>query len=449
MEPSPATLFAPLLIGTLLNAILLGVTSLQTLYYFQTYCKNDPWWFKLLISYLMVAELANTAFDIDIVYESLITHYGSLVPITPQFLPADALTTALISTPVQLFMAWRIKKITKSTVLCAIVTFAALCSLGGGVWLSISSINNSPFKHGPSPVPSALEIAPVAIWLTSSGVTDLLITVIIAASMFRKRRQHRSTYDPYINRVIRLSIQAGAVTALAVFLNLTIFLSLPGSSIFFIWDLTISKLYTNSLLTSLNCRPVKGSKEANDSVRNAIFPHRDDTTFIVTLESFGSQIPGAPMISLGVKVSRNQPLNKIQAHQERSGFNGTNNEQYSTPKAWDLEASFPRDGFSKTSSFSTPTTPAHFPRTPRTSSLDILAHLTTPPPRNTSQNQRRFNDVARSSRSPRQGNSRLAQGPAAKFELAALRKTDNRPPVGTNPAGRRADNMYNSVDNRF
>ncbi|KAF9064986.1 hypothetical protein BDP27DRAFT_108855 [Rhodocollybia butyracea] len=452
MEPSPATLFAPLLIGTLLNAILLGVTSLQTLYYFQTY-KNDPWWFKLLISYLMVAELANTAFDIDIVYESLITRYGSLVPVNPQFLPADAMTTALISTPVQLFMAWRIKKMTKSTVLCAIVTFAALCSLGGGVWLSISSINNSPFSHSPTSLPGvpgapgALVIAPVVIWLASSGVTDLLITLIIAASMLRKRRQHRTTFDPYINRVIR----PGAVTALAVFLDLTIFLSLPGSTIFFIWDLTVSKLYTNSLLTSLNSRPVKGFKEANDSAQNAIFPHTGDTT-LITLDSFGSQIPDAPSISqdsIGVRAYLDPPLNKIQAHQERSGFNDTNNEPYSSPQAWDLEASFPRDGFSKTSSFPTPTTPAPFPRTPRTSSPDSSAHLATPPPRNTSQNQRNINGVTRSSRSPRQGNSRPAPGPAANFELSTLRKTDTRLPAGTSSTGRRTDNMYNSVDNRF
>ncbi|KAE9395186.1 hypothetical protein BT96DRAFT_159463 [Gymnopus androsaceus JB14] len=252
MESTTSKIFTPLFIGTLLNILLLGVTSMQALYYFQTY-KRDPIWFRLLVSYLTLAELVNTICDIAIVYEPLILRYGSPVPFTPKFLPADAVITALISTPVQLFMAWRIKKITKSTLLCALTTFASLCSLAGGVWLSISSITDSPFNQSQSS--QGPDRTPVIIWLAFSGATDLLIIFIVAGSLMKKRkRYHDASNDPALdstfNRVIMRNIQTGSVTAFAVLTELVVFLTINGVPYFFIWDLILSKLYTNSLLTS-------------------------------------------------------------------------------------------------------------------------------------------------------------------------------------------------------
>ncbi|KIK50281.1 hypothetical protein GYMLUDRAFT_253110 [Collybiopsis luxurians FD-317 M1] len=273
MSVSPGSIFAPLLIGTFLNMGLLGVTSVQAIYYFQTY-KRDRWWFKLLVFYLMLAEVCNSIFDIALVYEPLITHYGSPIPSAPKFLPADAMTTALISTPVQLFMAWRIKKITKSSFLSIVITIAALSSLVGGAWLSISSITDNPFSRGPK----SLVEPPVILWLASSGATDVLITLTIVISLLRKRKTQNVAMDPYVNRVIRLSVQAGVLTVLAVLLDMIVFLTTKGAPYFFIWDLNISKLYTNSLLASLNSRPAQSTQV----VQNALFENHSESTELKT-----------------------------------------------------------------------------------------------------------------------------------------------------------------------
>ncbi|KAF5373382.1 hypothetical protein D9757_009767 [Collybiopsis confluens] len=231
------------------------------------------------VFYLMVVEVCNSVFDIALIYEPLITRYGSPVPMAPTFLPADALTTAMISTPVQLFMAWRIKKITNSIALCAVIVFSALCALVGGTWLSISSVTANPFTQSPK---NGVIEAPVILWLASSGVTDLLITFIVVVSLLRKQRGKHTDLDPYVNRVIRLSIQAGVLTSLAVLADMVVFLSIQGGApYFFIWDLILSKLYTNSLLTSLNSRPTS-TKFGAPKIQNALFRNESESHELTT-----------------------------------------------------------------------------------------------------------------------------------------------------------------------
>ncbi|KAJ7354277.1 hypothetical protein DFH08DRAFT_854518 [Mycena albidolilacea] len=61
--------------------------------------------------------------------------------------------------------------------------------------------------------------------------------------------------DSYVNKIIRLSIQTGFVTAAGALLDLILFLSVTNSTFNFMFDFPLSKLYTNALISTLNARP--------------------------------------------------------------------------------------------------------------------------------------------------------------------------------------------------
>ncbi|KAK7032155.1 hypothetical protein VNI00_013329 [Paramarasmius palmivorus] len=244
----PQDVFGPMLIGTLLDAILLGTLLLQVASYFHKY-PNDRWWFKCLVAYLTVADIANTVCDFITVYDPLVLNIGTILSRPPKLLPADAITTTLVSTPVQLFMAWRIKIITGNRILPSIISVMSLMSLGGAVWLAsgvirekgVNFIESSDIKHASY------------MWLITSTVTDITITGVIFSIVLRRRKTRAissSPMDSHVSRVLRLTIEAGAVTALATCADLIVFLTVTAGPYFFIWDFTISKLYSNSLLAS-------------------------------------------------------------------------------------------------------------------------------------------------------------------------------------------------------
>ncbi|KAJ3860779.1 hypothetical protein EV359DRAFT_75013 [Lentinula novae-zelandiae] len=189
-----------MLVGVFLNCILYG---------------DNPR-IKAFVWYLYILETLNTGFDIGMMLEPLVFRYGteravSRVPINP-------IVTVLISTPVQIFMAWRIKVISGSKWLFYAITFFAVCSFIGGLanTIAVTIINQYANLHQFD--------GSVITWLASSAVTDILITVSLVWSLWRKRTNVRAT-DDAISRIIRLTVQTGAITAVSATLDVILFLA--------------------------------------------------------------------------------------------------------------------------------------------------------------------------------------------------------------------------------
>ncbi|KAK7031110.1 hypothetical protein VNI00_013715 [Paramarasmius palmivorus] len=284
-----AETFAPMLVGVLLDAVLLGIVIVQTYTYFSRYPK-DSIWFKILVTYLMVAELANTVFDIALIWEPLIA-LGGVMRGPPKFLPADAVTTTLISTPVQVFLAWRLYVITKSKILPIIVCCLSFCSLAGGVFLCSVVLSRQDMFNRSGPGPAA-----AITWLVSSSVTDVVIAAGLVYALHSRRGGMKTPFDSYVTRVIRMSVQTGALTAIAVCSDAIIFIAVQHADIpnsFFAWDLILSKLYTNSLLASLNTRP---TEDADSARQPALFI--DDIIKAAHLDSSDSKTDSSSTVNV-------------------------------------------------------------------------------------------------------------------------------------------------------
>ncbi|KAL0576528.1 hypothetical protein V5O48_005448 [Marasmius crinis-equi] len=223
--PSVATIYGPLFIGTFISTILYGVTVVQTFIYLQR-CKSDFRWIKYLVCYLFLAETVSAGLFFGIVYEPLVLKAGNpeIQVRSPLLLRADGPITVLISTPVQLFMAWRIKVISGSRLLAAIIAVLSLASLSGGIYLGFA-VARKPnfvqfveFREGPS------------IWLVTSAVADVLVAVSLVWSLIQKKNQSRfSTTNDHLEKLIRITVQTGTITAVAALADAIVFLTVPNT----------------------------------------------------------------------------------------------------------------------------------------------------------------------------------------------------------------------------
>ncbi|KAJ7136611.1 hypothetical protein C8R44DRAFT_976148 [Mycena epipterygia] len=284
--PNVELLFGPMLIGVLLNTTLYGVLLVQMLMYYQRY-KRDRTWFRYLALYLLIAETVNVVFDIGLIYEPLIFRYGTAkaLDISPLLLRPDAAVTVAISTPVQLFVAWRVKMLTKSYFFPFLIALSSLISLGGGLSVTIMVTLHSAYADFASFHPF------VITWLSSTAACDVILSGALIYSLYT-RKSGVSATDRYVNRIISLTVQTGSITAIAALLDLFVFLFSPGTTLNFIWDFPLSKLYTNALLSTLNARPWK-EEGSSEYTMNVLFEQTpaNETARLNSFSAYAAQGP--------------------------------------------------------------------------------------------------------------------------------------------------------------
>ncbi|KAJ6479575.1 hypothetical protein C8R45DRAFT_1155561 [Mycena sanguinolenta] len=240
--------YAPFFFGVVFNVLLFGVFIVQVHSYFRLY-KTDYAWIRYLIYYLAVMETVNTVCDVGLIYEPLVKLHGDTSSDKgPTLLAADPVVTALISTPVQLFMAWRIRLVTKSNWLSGIVSLLAFLSLIGGVSATIV------VAHFPKFTQFHLAEGPLTLWLTSAAFADLFITAFLVNFLWVNKTGFQTQADSVTDKIIFMTVQTGMLTSFAAIADVSIFLLVPNITFMFIWDLTLAKMYSIALISTLNAR---------------------------------------------------------------------------------------------------------------------------------------------------------------------------------------------------
>ena len=237
----------PFLIGIMINVLLLGVLVLQVYLYFVTY-KDDKRWMKLFIWVLFLLDFFNTIFLVIYIYDRLIINFGNDEKAATEnwVFSTDPVLAGLITAMVQGFFAWRVKVITSSYWAVGAICICAAGNFAGALASCIYSTFITNFIDFIS-----FENV-VILWLAASALADIIIACVLVWHLRTLRTGFTAT-DDVINRVIRLTLQTGLLTAICATINLIIFCSV-SSGIYLIFNIPLPKLYTNSLLSSLNSR---------------------------------------------------------------------------------------------------------------------------------------------------------------------------------------------------
>ncbi|KAJ7485408.1 hypothetical protein FB451DRAFT_1431392 [Mycena latifolia] len=246
----------PLFIGFFFNVLLYGIMLIQTYFYFTTF-PSDKMWTKVFVACVFVLDTLNTIFDFAYLYDCLITHFDD-VPYLARatwLFATDPVMTAIIAFLVQLFYVWRVKVLTGNVWLVLFILACAVAGLAGGIATTIEVLLEPRFLdfiHFKSVV---------IVWLVGECACDIIIASILVLHL-RSHKSGIAASDALVDRIIRLTVQTGLATALCATVDLGLFLT-QTVALHLIFNIPLCKLYTNSLLSSLNARTPKGFVSAH------------------------------------------------------------------------------------------------------------------------------------------------------------------------------------------
>jgi len=200
---------------------------------------------------------------------------------------------AVISTTVQGYFCYRIWALTRnrqSSWLVAVIALVSIIQAIGGAWGGIASLVRGKY---------AVLKGPFYMWAVGSILADILISIGMTL-IFKKARVTAGRFTNFaLLRVVRLTIETNALTTSVVLVAFVVFVLYPDQ-IYYTFPIgIIGKLYSNTLMVSLN---------------NRIY-FRDHTSPMVTVHGEGSEhgvMSSAPRTAIAVHVSQvKQPSSSI------------------------------------------------------------------------------------------------------------------------------------------
>ncbi|KAJ7175970.1 hypothetical protein C8R46DRAFT_1189106, partial [Mycena filopes] len=246
----------PMFLGFAVNCVLYGLMILQTHVYFINNSK-DPAWMRIFVLCIFCLDTLNTVFDFVYLYQSLIIHFNdpSYLQNATWVFATDPALTALIAFLVQGFFAWRVKVLTNNDpYLYLIIVGCAIAGLFAGIATTVYAFIVPAFIKFQIAKPF------VVVWLASDVLADGAITVILSLHLRRRKTGFKST-NLLVDRIIRMTVHTGLITSVCATLDLILYLANP-TGLHLIFNFPLGKLYTNSLISSLNHRSGWGySKE--------------------------------------------------------------------------------------------------------------------------------------------------------------------------------------------
>lgn len=252
--PTPGSIFGALILGGFATAILYGILCLQCFIFFEKF-RREPRLIKYSIWLLWVMNSVHLALIVYSIYWYTVTNFNNedvlLAPL-PWSVPLVVLFTASTNLITQGWLTFRVWIMSQRNVfLTAVLAFSALVSWCFGMALSIELLTLPTFQ-------SYAKIN----WLfyvevTVEIVSDLAIALALCFFLWRAtltgmQVNHGTRY--MLNILMAYTVNTGLLTSILCAVSLVVRLALPETFIFFGLFMTVSGLYSNSLLGSLNAR---------------------------------------------------------------------------------------------------------------------------------------------------------------------------------------------------
>ncbi|KIL62133.1 hypothetical protein M378DRAFT_166117 [Amanita muscaria Koide BX008] len=241
-------------IGIVVASSLHGVSCLQAWFYFTH--QNDTWPTKALVSAVMIFDTIHQMLITHTAYIYLIKNFGNYPALENIVwsLIVEVIFNGLTALLVQSFLANRVWRLSNRNIwitgLVAILIVGEFVSVVVFLGLSVRFRTFTEL--------ATLKSLSVTInALAAAG--DVLIAVTLCILLHRSRTGfHRS--NTMINKLIMFAVNTGCFTSLCALASL-ISITVAGTTFFYIaFFFSIGRLYSNSLLATLNAR---------DMIRNA------------------------------------------------------------------------------------------------------------------------------------------------------------------------------------
>ncbi|KAF9468261.1 hypothetical protein BDZ94DRAFT_1246332 [Collybia nuda] len=246
-----ALLNGPMLLGYLFSYGLLGVLVVQLFLYHLNF-PNDKRWIRYFVWSAFFVEVIMTMLATIGAWTSFASGWGDLdvlARLNWSFFILPGLS-GMIATAVHGFFCWRIRVLTRGIVLPAVIIVVSAVQCVVAFYVGARAFLN--------PLSEISELSNfVTVWLGGSAVCDVLITITMVTLLFRanSRSTFKETHST-LRKLIKLTVETGMTTAAGAITELILFLIFPHNNMHFIVFLFLAKLYSNTLLATLNSRVI-------------------------------------------------------------------------------------------------------------------------------------------------------------------------------------------------
>ncbi|KAF5309133.1 hypothetical protein D9619_012807 [Psilocybe cf. subviscida] len=242
-------------IATFLGLVLFGISLAQGYTYFRR-CEDDSRGLKILVGILLLMESFHSFTASHTIYYDTVTRWNR-AEINSYSLSANAATETLVTVVVQCFFSHRIYRISKKKKPITILCFSlAILRLIFGLAVSAECVID---VHR---TPNWVVFVTRFNWLiTSTLAVGAAADVVIACSMLYYLRKlaapgNMKSTAAVLNRLVRWSLQTGLITSMTSVTVIICFQAMKNLVWFGLYVI-LAKVYSNSLLASLNARPRK------------------------------------------------------------------------------------------------------------------------------------------------------------------------------------------------
>ncbi|KAF5320829.1 hypothetical protein D9619_002055 [Psilocybe cf. subviscida] len=229
-----------------LDTSLLGALTIQVYNYHVAFAKDDRLFMKLMVYGIYVLDLLQTAFGSRYAWWVLASGWGN--PWTLRFTP------------------WTLGLVPVLTGLSEHSYLTAVGQCTAAMYSGIISDINLDVATRQNLEP------PVTVWLALSTACDIAITIMLGSQLRKRIGLGFGTYNPRLQRAIRLLIETNLITTLVVIAELITFLQRATASWYFLFGMLIGKLYSNTLVATLNSRG-SFTSTLNTEVHNSTVGH--------------------------------------------------------------------------------------------------------------------------------------------------------------------------------
>ncbi|KAF9255455.1 hypothetical protein L218DRAFT_1081842 [Marasmius fiardii PR-910] len=283
----------PFLLGYLFNYGLYGVLTVQMYIYYNAF-PNDRTVIQVLVYGLYIVETGQTILITWDAFQDFVYGFGdpgTLREIRLLWLDT-CLIDGLVAFVVQTFYAYRIYLLSKSKSLMGVILFLAFLPLGGAIaTATVAKIEGQfPDQH------TLQNLVVAGVWLGGSAACDIVIATSMAYVLSRYDVEFKDTKD-LVKRVIRLTVETGALTATVATVQLILALTFPYTPYNVTAVLMLAKVYSNSLMVSLNSRvKILGGREESTLKDTEMFDSGGERVYNVVVSNLFELASLRPLI---------------------------------------------------------------------------------------------------------------------------------------------------------
>ncbi|KAL5493008.1 hypothetical protein ACEPAI_4456 [Sanghuangporus weigelae] len=228
----------PLLVGVVINTMVFGASIMQLVTYFSSGFK-DNWWILGVLMWMYAIDAFQVCSSVAMLWHYVVKDFAipsSLSSASWEYAMLP-IFSSIAPVPIQQFMAFRIMRFSESRLLFFVVSVLSISQ----ATLACVSAAQGLTRTTPS---DSVTIVPVAAaWIVIGVACDTTITVSLLYYLLKSRTGFEKT-DSIVSKICSTLIKAAVPVTT----------TMPNNNIHYIFALPAGRLYTCTLLSTLNGR---------------------------------------------------------------------------------------------------------------------------------------------------------------------------------------------------